>query len=75
MKIGKLSDYRGVIEAVNKLCGIIVGVGVLVDRAEQKMELDVPLFSCLRVTTPTYTPPDCPLCADGIPLIKPGSQT
>jgi len=64
-----------VIRAVNKSEGIIVGVGVLVDRTEQKKEFGVPLFSCLRVTTPTYTPAECPLCAAGIPLIKPGGQT
>ena len=64
-----------VMEAVNKLGGIIIGVGVLVDRAEQKREFGVPFFSCLRAATTTYTPAECPLCAAGIPLVKPGGQT
>ena len=68
------SSITEVIKAVNKLEGIIIGVGVLVDRAEQKKELGVPLFSCLRVTTPTYNPSECPLCAAGIPLTQPGGQ-
>ena len=63
-----------VIEAVNKLDGNIIGVGVLVDRSEQKREFNTPLFSCLKVTTPTYAPAKCPLCAAGIPLVKPGGQ-
>jgi orotate phosphoribosyltransferase len=64
-----------VIEAVKKLGGNIIGVGVLVDRAEQKKDFGVPLFSCLRFATVTYTPDKCPLCADGIPLVKLGGQT
>lgn len=69
------SSITEVIDAVNKLGGIIIGVGVLVDRAKQKMELGIPLFSCLRAATTTYTPAECPLCAAGIPLVKPGGQT
>ena len=64
-----------VMKAVNKLGGTIVGVGVLVDRAEQDKEFGVPLFSCLRATTPSYPPAECPLCAAGVPLTKPGGQT
>lgn len=69
------SSITEVIDAVNKLGGIIIGVGVLVNRAKQKMELGIPFFSCLRAATPTYTPAECPLCAAGIPLVKPGAQT
>jgi len=64
-----------VIKAVSKLGGIITGVGVLVDRSEKKMEFGVPFFSCLQAAAPTYNPNDCPLCAAGMPLIKPGRQT
>jgi orotate phosphoribosyltransferase len=46
----------------------------LVDRSEQKLEFGVPLFSCHRATTPTYSPSDCPLCAARIPLVKPGGS-
>jgi len=62
-----------VMAAVNKLGGVIIGVGVLVDRSEQEMDFGVPLFSCHRpVPPPTYSPENCPLCAEGIPLVKPG---
>lgn len=62
-----------VVAAVTQQGGIIVGIGVLVDRSEQKLEFGVPLFSCLRSITPTYSPSDCPLCAARVPLVKPGS--
>jgi len=65
-------SIREVMAAVAKQGGIVVGIGVLVDRSEQKIEFGLPLFSCLRSKTPTYAPQDCPLCAAGIPLVKPG---
>ncbi len=68
------SSIREVIAAVTKSGGIVIGIGVLVDRSEQKMEFGAPLFSCHRSITPTYPPQDCPLCAAQIPLVKPGSS-
>jgi orotate phosphoribosyltransferase len=66
------SSIREVMAAVEKLGGIVIGIGVLVDRSEQKVEFGVPLFSCLRSETITYQPEDCPLCAAKIPLVRPG---
>jgi len=68
------SSIRQVMAAVTKLSGKVIGIGVLVDRSEQGEEFGVPLFSCLRSITPTYTPQDCPLCAAHIPLVKPGGS-
>jgi len=62
-----------VIEAINRSKGEIIGIGVLVDRAEQQKDFGVPLFSCLRVQTETYKPSECPLCTAKVPLVKPGS--
>jgi orotate phosphoribosyltransferase len=67
-------SIREVLSLVNGQGGIVIGIGVLVDRSEQKQEFGVPLFSCLRSITPTYKPEQCPLCAAGIPLTKPGSS-
>ncbi len=66
-------SIREVVKAVVGLGGIVVGAGVLVDRSEEKVELGVPLFSCHRSATITYRPGPgtCPLCAAGIPLVKP----
>ena len=68
------NSIREVMTAVNKRGGIIIGIGALVDRSEQRIDFGVPLFSCHRAITPTYTPQDCPLCAAQIPLVKPGSS-
>ncbi len=63
-----------VVAAVTRQGGVVVGIGVLVDRSEKGLEFGVPLFSCLRAVTPTYRPDDCPLCKAKIPLTRPGSS-
>jgi len=68
------SSIHEVMSAVTRQGGTVIGIGVLVDRSEQRLEFGVPLFSCHRAITPTYSPENCPLCADQIPLAKPGSS-
>lgn len=69
------SSVRETIDALDKLEGIIIGIGVLVDRSEQNLDFKLPFFSCLRVPTTVYSPEECPLCAARIPLVKPGALT
>lgn len=66
-------SIREVIAAVSGEGGKVIGIGVLVDRSQDKIDFGVPLFCCLRSQTVTYTPEDCPLCAAGVPLTRPGS--
>jgi len=61
-----------VLLAVKKIGGELVGVGILVDRSENKLEFGIPLFSCLHSRTITYRPESCPLCAANVPLTRPG---
>jgi orotate phosphoribosyltransferase len=68
-------SLRETIDAVGRLDGIAIGIGVLVDRSERNLEFDLPLFSCLRAPTVVYSPQECPLCADHIPLVKPGAPS
>jgi orotate phosphoribosyltransferase len=67
------SSLKETLNAVEKLGGTIVGIGVLVDRSEKNLDFKLPLFSCLRAPTTIYSPQECPLCAARIPLIKPGA--
>ena len=67
-------SIKEVISAVKERKGIVIGVGVLVDRTEQKIDFGVPLFSCHRAEAISYSPEKCPLCAAKIPLVKPGGS-
>lgn len=52
----------------------IVGVGMIVDRSNGKVDFGVPQFSTLQLEVISYQPEECPLCRDNIPVIKPGSR-
>ncbi|MFC2034475.1 orotate phosphoribosyltransferase [Chloroflexota bacterium] len=64
-------SVREVIKAVNDKGGKIVGIGILIDRSENKVDFGYPLFSCYQAKTITYTPDKCPLCVEKVPLVKP----
>ena len=67
-------SIKEVISAVKERKGIVIGVGVLVDRTEQKIDFGVPLFSCHWAEAISYPPEKCPLCKAKIPLVKPGGS-
>jgi orotate phosphoribosyltransferase len=52
----------------------VVGIGALVDRSSGKAQFDVPFHALARLDIETYALSDCPLCADGIPLIEPDAR-
>ena len=54
--------------------GQVVGAASIVNRSGGRAEFDVPFASLLDVDLPTYEPNDCPLCAQGLPVVKPGSR-
>jgi orotate phosphoribosyltransferase len=54
--------------------GRAVGAASIVDRSNGAARFDVPYTSLLQVNLPTYEPDRCPLCAQGTPVVKPGSR-
>ena len=67
------SSIKETMDAIDRLGGVIVGIGVLVDRGGKDIDFGVPLFSCLYAPTVTYPAKECPLCAANIPLTRPGA--
>jgi orotate phosphoribosyltransferase len=67
-------SVRETIDAVRASGAEVVGVGVLVDRSAGQARFDgLPLIALWDVSIPVYTPGDCPQCAQGVPLVKPGT--
>ena len=54
--------------------GHVIGAASIVNRMGRDPDLGVPFVSLLNVDLPTYEPDCCPLCAQGLPVIKPGSR-
>jgi orotate phosphoribosyltransferase len=54
---------------------VVVGACAIVDRSGGRQGLDVPFHALLPMDVTTYQPDDCPLCQQGIAVVKPGSRT
>jgi len=52
----------------------IVGAASIVDRSGGSARFDVPFHALFDIALPTYEPGECPLCAQGLPVVKPGSK-
>lgn len=65
---------REVIKLIEDNGAEAVGVGALVDRHTGTLDFGIPFHALLRLEIATYQPEDCPLCREGIPLVKPGSR-
>jgi len=52
----------------------VLAVGSILDRSGGGNPFDVPFVALAALTLPTWQPAECPLCADGKPVEKPGSR-
>lgn len=65
-----------VIKIVREAGGIVVGVGVLVDRSNGKVDFGVRKEAVLTMDIKSWETDECPICAEGkIPVVKPGSRS
>jgi orotate phosphoribosyltransferase len=62
------------IEAVRAAGVEPVAAAVMVDRSVGPVDLGIPLHALGRIEIPSWDAEGCPLCADGVPLRKPGSS-
>lgn len=58
------------IEVVRQHGGILVGVGLLVDRARGTVDFGVKTEALLSLDVVKYDPDECPLCREGLPLTE-----
>lgn len=60
-------------DAIKEFEPEVVAVGCIVDRTKGKTEYNIK--SLLQIDPVVYEPSECPLCKEGIELVKPGSRT
>jgi orotate phosphoribosyltransferase len=65
---------RETIDVAKAAGGQVIGAASIVNRSGGALPFDVPYFSLLEIALPTYEPEKCPLCAQGLPVVKPGSR-
>ena len=52
----------------------VVAAASIIDRSNGVADVGVPRISLVSLDVPSYSPSDCPMCADGIESAKPGSR-
>jgi orotate phosphoribosyltransferase len=68
------TSTRETIDVVTAAGGDVVGAAAIVDRSGGGAPLGVPFEALLDLTLPLYEADQCPLCAQGLPVTKPGSR-
>lgn len=66
---------REVGELAERVGAVVVGVAAVVDRSGGTHGLPWRFEPLLRLDVEAYAPAACPLCQQGLPLVKPGSRT
>jgi len=60
------------IRVVEGYGGIVVGIGCLANRSNE--DLKYPVYGGTKLEIKTYDVEDCPLCKEGLAIVKPGSR-
>ena len=68
------ASTRETMQVATAAGGRVVGVAAIVDRSCGTVRFDVPFKPLVEISVPTYEPDLCPLCAKGLPVMKPGSR-
>jgi orotate phosphoribosyltransferase len=66
---------RECIAALQDEGGQVVGAASIIDRSNGTADVGVPRISLVSLDVPTFSPDNCPLCAERIEAVKPGSRT
>lgn len=67
-------SVKEVKDCVEKTGGKVVGIYCIVDRSNDVLIDNIKPETLKKLKIEIYKPEDCPLCKNGIPLIKPGSS-
>jgi len=65
---------REVIEILRTAGANVLAAGSVIDRSGGAVDLGVPRVALATLTVVTYAPESCPLCKQGIQVVKPGSR-
>lgn len=65
---------KEVIQLVREAGAKVVAAGSIIDRSGGRADVGAPRVSLEILNPATYSPDECPLCRQGIPVVKPGSR-
>ncbi len=65
---------REVVALLGQLGAKVSGAASIIDRSGGAAEVGVPRVALATLQVTAYEPASCPLCAQGLPVVKPGSR-
>ena len=65
---------RDVVEVLRAAGARPLAAGSIVDRSGGHADVGAPRVALLTLEVAAYDPAECPLCAQGVPVVKPGSR-
>ena len=65
---------RETVEALRGAGARVVGAASIIDRSSGRADVGVPRTALATLDVPALPPAACPLCAQGIEAVKPGSR-
>jgi orotate phosphoribosyltransferase len=68
---GSTADVVGVLQAAGVQ---VLAAGSIIDRSGGDAQVGVPRVALATLRAEAWDPAACPLCAQGIPVVKPGSR-
>ena len=63
-----------VIRVLSEAGARVVAAGSIIDRSGGTADVGVPRVALATLQVAAYKPEDCPLCQQGLPVVKPGSR-
>ncbi len=67
-------SVRKVLQLIQDLGAEPIAVGAVVDRSGSSIDFGIPFHKLITLNLETFEPGNCPLCKEGIPVVKPGSS-
>ncbi len=65
---------KEVIRVVDSYGVKVMAAGSIIDRSNGRADVGVPRVALQALKAIAYQPEDCPLCKEGVPVVKPGSR-
>jgi len=65
---------REVVDTVGAAGAKVLAAGSIIDRSGGRADVGVPRVALETLEAVAYQPEECPLCRQGLPLVKPGSR-
>ena len=65
---------REVVDIIRAQAALPLAAGSIIDRSGGSADVGVPRVALVTLKATTYPPDDCPLCKQGLEVVKPGSR-